>query len=380
MIATAKPLTVLGIETSCDETAVAIVDSNKTIRANLIYSQIKEHQEYGGVVPEIAARNHMLLLPNMVDQALKTSGLNLAEIDAIAVTAGPGLIGGVIVGAMLAKGMALAMNKPCLPINHLEGHALSVRLASTDQTKTNFPYLLLLISGGHCQFIYVAALGEYRILGGTVDDAAGEAFDKVAKMLNLGSPGGPIVEKRAATGNPNIYNFPKAFFGQKHCNMSFSGLKTAVLREIEKHNPEPKHKAESNLERLERTSNQLATTLDDITINNICASFQRAVAGALKDRLQQAIDIIISEHGNINCATLVVAGGVAANQYIRTELENITKTYNWHFVAPPLSLCTDNAAMIAWAGIEQLKNDLANNINLKQKYDLKFIPKSRWQL
>lgn len=332
---------VLGIETSCDETAIAVVDQHRNILLNEIYSQIKIHAQYGGVIPELAARKHIEILPKLLENAINNSKLNLNNIDAIAVTAGPGLIGGVIVGVMVAKGIASALSKPCIPVNHLEGHALTARL--TDPT-LEFPYLLLLVSGGHCQIIYVRGVGNYNILGSTRDDAVGEAFDKVAKMLSLGYPGGPAVEKLALKGDPSSYNFPKAFLKEKHCNMSFSGIKTAVSRQIAKEDE-----------------------LNEEIKANICASFQEAIAITLADRLEIAINSY-NEHFD----SVVIAGGVAANRYIASKLSRLCARYNKKLIVPPIGLCTDNGAMIAWAGIERLE--------INNRWSLNFAPKSRWSL
>ena len=332
---------VLGIETSCDETAIAVVDNQRNILLNEIYSQIKIHAQYGGVIPELAARKHIEILPQLIENAMHSGGLNLSEIDAIAVTAGPGLIGGVIVGVMIAKGMASALGKPCIPINHLEGHALTARL--TDPT-LEFPYLLLLVSGGHCQIIYAKNIGQYEILGSTKDDAVGEVFDKVAKMLGLSYPGGPIIEKLALKGNPAAYNFPKAFLKEKHCNMSFSGIKTAVSRQIAKE-----------------------SQLNQEVIANISASFQSAIAITLSDRMHMAINSCIESVDSV-----VIAGGVAANKYIASKISEVCYQHGKRLVVPPISLCTDNAAMIAWAGVE--------NLRMGHSYKIDFIPKSKWNL
>lgn len=333
---------VLGIESSCDETAIAVVDSNRNIILNEIYSQIKLHEKYGGVIPELAARNHIEILPKMIEGAIKDGKLNLAEIDAVAVTAGPGLIGGVIVGVMVAKGLASALGKPCIPINHLEGHALTARL--TDPS-LEFPFLLLLVSGGHCQILFAKSLGNYELLGATKDDAVGEAFDKVAKMLGLGYPGGPAVEKFALKGNKKAYDFPKPFFKEKHCNMSFSGLKTAVSRQIAK---------EGDLS-------------DEIKFN-ICASFQDTISVVLCDRIENAIKICRDK--NMDFSTIVISGGVAANRYICNSLLDLCHKYGKKLITPPIKLCTDNAAMIAWAGVEKMIAGVES--------DLGFAPKSKW--
>lgn len=333
---------VLGIETSCDETAIAIVNSNRNILLNKVYSQASIHAQYGGVIPELAARNHIEILPKLMKSAIDSSELNLQDMNAIAVTAGPGLISGVIVGVMIAKGIASALNKPCIPINHLEGHALTARL--TDNS-LEFPYLLLLVSGGHCQIIYAQALGNYKLLGSTRDDAVGEAFDKVGKMLGMEYPGGPLIEKLALEGDENAYNFPKAFFNEKHCDMSFSGIKTAVSRQIAKE-----------------------THLNNNVKANICASFQKAIALTLCDRVKSAIHMQADQNYN----SIVIAGGVAANQYICKQMLLLCQEYNKRLIVPPISLCTDNAAMIAWCGIERLHAGEKSNLN--------FAPRSRWSI
>lgn len=334
---------ILGIETSCDETAAAILDGEGNILANEIYSQTIEHQKFGGVVPEIASRAHIIKVKEIIDSALKNAGKNINEIDAIAVTAGPGLIGGVIVGLMVAKGISAANNIPLICVNHLEGHALTCRL--TD--KTEYPFLLLLVSGGHCQFLLVEALGKYKILGETLDDAIGEAFDKVAKMLGLGYPGGPIVEKLALQGDENKYNFPKPLIKENSCNFSLSGLKTAVLREIEND----------------------SENLENITAD-ICASFQKTVADIILNRTKNAIEQarkILPEINNV-----VLSGGVAANKYINKNLVELVEKEGFSYFSPPLNLCTDNAVMIAYAGLERYKAGFRDNLDFK--------PKARWSL
>jgi len=331
---------VLGIETSCDETSVAIVDEHKNILSHKIYSQIKEHAKYGGVVPEIAARSHVEVLPNLIKDALDGANVTLNDIDAIAATRGPGLIGGLLVGLMTAKGIAASIDKPLIGVNHLEGHALTVRLTN----EVEFPFLLLLVSGGHCQILLVKGVGHYQKLGTTLDDAIGEAYDKVAKMLGLGYPGGPIIEQYAKRGNPHKYSLPKSMVGREGCDFSLSGLKTAVRRIIDE---------------IEIT--------EDVRCD-IAASFQYTVAHIIKDRLTNAIDIV----ENLSIKTLVVAGGVAANQYLKNEISTLIASKGMEMVAPPLKLCTDNAAMIAWVGIEKLR--------LNQLDSLDIEPKSRWPL
>jgi len=332
---------VLGIETSCDETAIAILDDNRKILLDDLYSQVKIHAKYGGVIPELAARKHIEILPKLIENAIITNRLDLSAINAIAVTAGPGLIGGVIVGVMFAKSMASALSIPCIPINHLEGHALTARL--TDPT-LGFPFLLLLVSGGHCQIVYVKSIGKYQLLGSTKDDAVGEVFDKVAKMLGLSYPGGPIIEKLALKGNPDFYNFPKPFFREKHSNMSFSGIKTAVSRQIAKE-----------------------VELSEQVISNIAASFQNAIAMTLYDRLEMTIKSCQQSFNSV-----VIAGGVAANKYIASRVSELCVKYDKKLVVPPIDLCTDNGAMIAWAGIERL--------HIGDKGNIDFIPRSKWAL
>ena len=325
---------ILGIETSCDETAAAIVSSKREILSNIVYSQIEEHAAYGGVVPELASRAHIKYLDGVIAESLRAAKCELEDIDAIAVTAGPGLIGGVIVGVMEAKAIASALKKPIIAVNHLEGHALTARL--TDDVP--FPYLLLLVSGGHSQILVVHGVGEYELLGETLDDAVGESFDKLAKLLGLGQPGGPKIEQLALSGNPDAFKLPKPLWGDGSCNFSFSGLKTAVKREVE-------HGAWS--------------------MEDICAVFQKTVADVICERLQNAIRNQKSEIRN-----LVVAGGVAANQYIKSRITNHEARIT--VVTPPIKLCTDNAAMIAWAGLEKFR--------LGQTDNLGFVPKARWEL
>lgn len=309
---------VLGIESSCDETAVALVASDRTIVAQKIASQDDAHAPYGGVVPEIAARAHAERLSPMIAAVLEETGVELAELDAIAATAGPGLIGGVMVGLVSAKALAMAADVPLLAINHLEGHALSPRLADE---ALDFPYLLLLVSGGHCQILRVEGVGQYRRLATTIDDAMGEAFDKTAKILGLGFPGGPAVERSALSGDSNAVPLPRPLAGSSEPHFSFAGLKSAVLRAHESGKYLPA---------------------------DIAASFQQAAIDCVVDRLARAI-------GQTSpVATLVVAGGVAANKSVRAALEGVAARNGMRFSAPPPALCTDNAAMIAWAGQERL--------------------------
>lgn len=330
---------ILGIESSCDDTAAAVVSSDKEILSNVVWSQLKEHAAYGGVVPEIAARSHVSVMDTVVESALEQANTSLEEIDLIAVTGGPGLIGGVMVGVMTAKAIALATGKPLISVNHLSGHALTVRL--TDEVE--YPYLLLLISGGHCQWLSVESSSRFRLLGATLDDALGEAFDKTAKMLGLGYPGGPAVEKLAKQGNAQRFDLPIPLKGQPHCDFSFSGLKTAVREIIMSNQP-----------------------FDEQDKADLCASFQRVAGEAIADRLQQAIKLYDSE------PRLVVAGGVAANQALRKIIEEEVQTHEFELFVPPVRLCTDNAAMIAWAGYEQYCDHGATALD--------FEPVARWAL
>ncbi|MFU7529411.1 tRNA (adenosine(37)-N6)-threonylcarbamoyltransferase complex transferase subunit TsaD [Qipengyuania sp. ASV99] len=315
------PAIVLGIESSCDETAVALVTGDRRILAQRIASQEAEHAPYGGVVPEIAARAHAQRLAPMIEGVMEDAGLRLDQVDAIAATAGPGLIGGVMVGLVSGKALAMAAQKPLIAVNHLEGHALSPRLADG---ALGFPYLLLLVSGGHCQILSVEGVGQYRRLATTIDDALGEAFDKTAKILGLGYPGGPAVERLAREGDAGAVPLPRPLKGSKEPHFSFAGLKSAVLRAHDS----GKH-----------------------TNADIAASFQQAAIDCLLDRLERAL----SRSGPF--PALVVAGGVAANHSVRGALEMLAQRRAMRFVAPPLALCTDNAAMIAWAGCERLALD-----------------------
>lgn len=342
---------VLGIETSCDETAASVVaidgDAAPKILSNIVLSQIEEHAAFGGVVPEIAARAHVEALDGIIEAALADSGTALADIDAIAATAGPGLVGGLIVGLMTAKAIAAAANKPLIAINHLEGHALTARL--TDGL--DFPYLLLLVSGGHTQIVAVRGVGDYQRWATTIDDALGEAFDKTAKMLGLPYPGGPNVEKTAQAGSASRFAFPRPMKGSAQPDFSFSGLKTAV-----------------------RQAASAIAPLSDQDVADICASFQAAVADALADRVSRALTRFRETFPGTKNPALVVAGGVAANRTIKIMLERLCAETGFTFIAPPLKLCTDNAAMIAWAGVERLRTGMAH----ENGFD--FVPRSRWPL
>jgi N6-L-threonylcarbamoyladenine synthase len=336
---------ILGIETSCDETAAAIVSDDRRILSNVIFSQLEEHRPYGGVVPEVAARAHLDALDGLISQAMNEARLEFEQLDAIAVTGGPGLIGGVLVGVMSAKAIALAHRLPFLAVNHLEGHALSVRLCED----VAFPYLLLLVSGGHCLLLEVEGVGHYKRLGTTLDDALGEAFDKTAKMLGLGFPGGPAVERTAKKGNAARFKLPRPLKGRPGCDFSFSGLKTAVRHTTLSFPEGPLGKQDTA---------------------DLCASFQAAAADALMDRCDNAIKIFRDHHPE--AANLVIAGGVAANDTLRQSLSGLAESRSMKLVAPPAHLCTDNAAMIAWAGIERL--------SLGYKDALDFAPRPRWPL
>ncbi len=320
-MAQGKPLLVLGVETSCDETAAAVVAGDRRILANVVSSQFEEHRPYGGVVPEIAARAHVERIDGVVREALARAGVGVAELDGVAATAGPGLIGGVIVGLTTAKALAAAAGKPFVAVNHLEGHALTARL--TDDAA--FPYLLLLVSGGHCQLLVVEGVGRYERLGTTIDDAAGEAFDKVAKLLGLGLPGGPAVERAALTGDASKVPLPRPLAGKPGCDFSFSGLKTAARLAVERGGLKPQ---------------------------DVAAAFQARVVEALAERTGRAL--ALADSRSLRLSALVVAGGVAANAALRAALETVAHEAGLPLLAPPAALCTDNAAMIAWAGLERL--------------------------
>ena len=327
---------ILGLESSCDETAAAIVRSDRTILSHALAGQEDHHRAFGGVVPEIAARAHTELMTPLVETALADAGLTLNDVDAIAATAGPGLIGGVMVGLVTAKALAMASGKPLIAVNHLEGHALSPRLIDAD---LEFPYVLLLVSGGHCQLLRVNGVGDYNRLATTIDDAVGEAFDKTAKILGLGFPGGPAVERAAAIGNANNVPLPRPLKGADEPHFSFAGLKSAVLR---------------------------AHGSGRYRIQDIAASFQLAVIDCLYDRISYTLDRIDAP------AALVVAGGVAANVPIREMLEKLAAQRGMRFVAPPLWLCTDNGVMIAWAGAERFGMGLTDGLD--------FVARPRWPL
>ena len=336
---------VLGIETSCDETAAAVVsDTPPFMRSNIVFSQLAEHRPYGGIVPEVAARAHLAHLDPVIERALEEAGVGFGDLDAVAATGGPGLIGGVIVGVTEAKAIALSRGLPFLAVNHLEGHALSARLVAP----VEFPFLLLLVSGGHCQLQVVEGIGRYRRLGTTIDDAAGEAFDKGAKLLGLGYPGGPAIERAAASGAAAHAPLPRPMVGRDGCDFSFSGLKTALRLAVEKR----------------------GGALSAADQADLAASFQASIVASLADRTQHAIAMFLDRHPAGK--TLVVAGGVAANTALRRRLTELAARAGLDFVAPPLALCTDNGAMIAWAGLERLKAGLVDTLD--------FAPRPRWPL
>lgn len=335
---------VLGIETSCDETAAAVIrGEDRAILSHRLLSQVEDHRPYLGVVPEIAARVHIEHVDRLVEEAMAEAGLRFGDLAGIAATAGPGLIGGLMVGLMTGKAIAAAAGKPLIAVNHLEGHALSPRLMA----QVPFPYLLLLVSGGHCQLLAVEGVGVYRRLGTTIDDAVGEAFDKVAKLLGLGYPGGPAIENVAAGGDPRRFALPRPMLGRKDCHFSFSGLKTAVRQAV-----------------------AALPILDPAAVADMAASFQAAVADVMADRLARAIAVFSGLH--TQARHVVIAGGVAANRTLRSRLTQTAEAAGMTLLAPPLWLCTDNAAMIAWAGVERLR------LGLTDPHD--FAPRPRWPL
>ncbi len=340
-----NPITILGLETSCDETAAAVVRGNPpgpgAILSNVIFSQTEAHAPYGGVVPEIASRAHLEILDGIVERALSDARISLKEIDAIAVTAGPGLIGGVMVGLTMAKGLSMGAGKPLVAVNHLAGHALTARLTHA----VAFPYLLLLVSGGHCQLLAVRGAEDFRLYGSTLDDAAGEAFDKTAKMLGLPYPGGPEVEKLASNGNAKHYPLPRPMLARAGCDFSFSGLKTAMRQLIE---------------------------TPDINKADAAASFQAAVIDILKNRTGHAMARFRGDFPENENPTLVVAGGVAANQDIGDGLRALAGENGFALCVPAPALCTDNAAMIAWAGLERFAAGASDPVSTG--------PRARWPL
>ncbi|WP_312814900.1 tRNA (adenosine(37)-N6)-threonylcarbamoyltransferase complex transferase subunit TsaD [Brevundimonas sp.] len=360
-------LTVLGLETSCDETAASVVrlgPDGATVLSSVIHSQIEEHAAYGGVVPEIAARSHVEMIDTVTRQAMEQSGLDWSELSGVAATAGPGLVGGVMVGLSYGKAVALARDLPLVAINHLEGHAVSARLGA----ETAYPFLLLLVSGGHCQLLEVRGIGDMSRLGTTIDDAAGEAFDKIAKAMGLGYPGGPALEKLAASGDGSRFELPRALLGRKDCDFSFSGLKTAASR--------------------------LAQTCEtDQDRADLADAVQKAIARQLMERTERAMKAYLESHPELVAhdeapsalkqpspageavgpkRIFVVAGGVAANKTVRATLQKLATKYGFGFFAPPMAYCTDNAAMIALAGAERLEKGWVS--------DLDAVARPRWPL
>ena len=337
-------LTVLGIETSCDETAAAVVRGAApgpgAILSNVVAGQVAEHRPYGGVVPEIAARAHVEVLDRVIERALGEAGVSLGQLDGIAATAGPGLIGGVAVGLTTAKALALATGKPLIALNHLEAHALTARL--TDGVA--FPFLLLLVSGGHCQLLVCEGVGQFMRLGTTIDDAAGEAFDKTAKLLKLGFPGGPAIEVAARAGNAKRYRFPRPLLEEDGFDFSFSGLKTAVRRAVE------------------------ADAMTAASVRDVAASFQAAAVEVLVERTRKAMRAVRAR----GISRVVVAGGVAANKSLSAGLADAARSEEFDLVVPPVALCTDNGAMVAWAGLERLALGLVS--------ELDFGARARWPL
>tara|TARA_Y100001970_G_C14166275_1_gene821480 strand:- start:599 stop:1666 length:1068 start_codon:yes stop_codon:yes gene_type:complete len=343
-----KKTRVLGIETSCDETSVSVVEKTAggsvKILSNIVRGQLDVHKDFGGVVPELAARAHSEIIDKITSLALKEAKIKLKDLDAIAATAGPGLLGGLIVGTVFAKTMSSALKIPFIAVNHLEGHALSVQLENT----ISFPYLLLLVSGGHTEFTIIKKFNSYKRIGTTLDDALGEAFDKTARLLNLGYPGGPLIEKCATQGDADKYQFPMPLIHEKNSDFSFSGLKSSVAQKVLNKKINEKFKCD------------------------ISASFQKTITKILLNKTQKAIETFNSETNNKKMAKVVVAGGVAANQFIRRSLESLEQEIDCKFYFPSLKLCTDNGAMIAYAGIERYEKNLFSKLNFK--------PKPRWPL
>lgn len=337
---------VLGIETSCDETAVAVLSPGGHVQAQLVLSQT-DHARFGGVVPEIAARAHLHHLPGMVAAALEDAGARTADLGGVAATVGPGLIGGLIVGAGFAKGLALAHGLPFVAVNHLEAHALTARLPGLSDTPVTFPYLALLLSGGHCQCVLVRGVGDHRVLGGTIDDAVGEAFDKAAKLLGLPWPGGPALERLAREGDPARHALPRPLLGRPGCAFSFSGLKTAVANVVAKFPPGPLRRQDAA---------------------DIAAAFQDSVAAVLADRATHAMRMVAAEGARL----IVAAGGVAANGAVRAALAGAAARQGFALLAPPPRLCGDNAVMVAWTGIERLRLGLSDGLDA--------APRPRWPL
>ncbi|MGH1576147.1 tRNA (adenosine(37)-N6)-threonylcarbamoyltransferase complex transferase subunit TsaD [Planktotalea sp.] len=345
-----RTLTLLGLESSCDDTAAAVVQRDETgvanVLSNVVVGQNDLHKAFGGVVPEIAARAHAEKIDHCVENALHKAGVTLDDVDAIAVTAGPGLIGGVMSGVMCAKGLAAATRKPLIGVNHLAGHALTPRL--TDDPA--YPYLMLLVSGGHCQFLIARGPTDFSRIGGTIDDAPGEAFDKTARLLGLAQPGGPAVQNEADLGDPKRFRFPRPMLDREGCDMSFSGLKTAVLRA--------------------RNDVMVDQKIRIQDVRDLCAGFQSAVVDVLAEKTRRALTLYLAEAPEF--PALAVAGGVAANTAIRAKLESVCAEMNITFTAPPLALCTDNAAMIAYAGLELFEAGQRDGMDL--------VARPRWPL
>ncbi|MDR3424372.1 MAG: tRNA (adenosine(37)-N6)-threonylcarbamoyltransferase complex transferase subunit TsaD [Alphaproteobacteria bacterium] len=325
---------ILGLETSCDDTGVGIVDARREIRADIVASQLAAHRPYGGVVPEIAARAHLEVIEEVVPSALQQAGIGFSDLSAIAATTGPGLIGGVMVGAMMGKAIAAVRRLPFISVNHLEAHALTARLTHD----VAFPYLLLLASGGHCQLLLVKGVGAYRLLGRTIDDAVGECFDKCAKMLGLGYPGGPLIEQAAQKGTPKAFALPRPMLGRKGCDFSFSGLKTAVRTLI------------------------AGRELSPAFVADMAASLQAAIADSIADRARHAFALLETE--GVGVTAFVAGGGVAANQTLCARLTAIASENNVVFAAPAPRLCTDNGVMVAWAGVERFRLGLVDGFDV----------------
>ena len=343
-----KKVRILGIESSCDETSVSVVEKSATgkvkILSNIVKSQLDLHKNFGGVVPELAARAHSEIMDELILIALKQARIKLDDLNAIAATSGPGLLGGLLVGVIAGKTLSSALGIPFIAINHLEGHALSVQL----EKKINYPYLLLLVSGGHTEFTIITKFNSYKRIGTTLDDALGEAFDKTARLLNLGYPGGPKIEKHALKGNENRFKLPQPLIKEKNCHFSFSGLKSAVAQIVHKNKIDIQFK------------------------KDMSASFQKTIVDILSIKTQRAIDQFKKITKKDSKTTIVVAGGVAANQYLRSSLKNLEEDHNCEFFFPSIKLCTDNGAMIAYAGLERYERNLFSKLTFK--------PRPRWPL
>jgi N6-L-threonylcarbamoyladenine synthase len=334
---------ILGIETSCDETATAVVDGEGRVLAETVLSQLTEHSPFGGVVPEIAARSHLRYLPRQVRLTMAKAGVACSDLGGVAATSGPGLIGGLIVGCQFSKGIAIGNGLPFVAVNHLEAHALTARLPGLVEGGAPFPYLLFLLSGGHSQCIAVSGVGHYTRLGGTLDDAVGEAFDKVAKLLDLSWPGGPALERISVDGNPLSYSFPRPMIRRPGCDLSFSGLKTAVAQTLLRMSPNLSYERRAD----------------------VAASFQQAVVDVLADRALHAMEMMRERFSKADL--LVVAGGVASNASVRASLAGAAVSKGFRLVAPPVRLCSDNAVMVAWAGVERLRLGWSDGIDVNAR-------------